>query len=53
MTDDNFENRISEMIKEKLTPHINIDDEMEQMWQEILIQVSKAHLHDNGLHKTP
>ena len=40
ITDEDFEQRIEECIKSRLIPHITIDDEMEQMWSEITVQVN-------------
>lgn len=38
MTEKNFKDRVSEMIKNKISPTHTMDDECDQIWTEILIQ---------------
>ena len=39
MDEKSFEDRIAEMIKDKVSPTLAMDDEINLMWAEILIQV--------------
>ena len=39
MSETTFKDRVSEMIKNKISPTHTMDDECDQMWTEILIQV--------------
>ena len=44
MSEKSFDDRMSEMIKNKLSPTLAADDECDQMWSEILIQVSNVDI---------
>ena len=42
MSETTFKDRVSEMIKNKISPTHTMDDECDQMWTEILIQVFES-----------